>query len=90
MKEPIKKGDLAYIVEGAHGTKGPNIGKMVTVGVHLGEHSKHGRMCRIHGAALTTNQGSISTEADCATSWLRKIEPPEIKSNTKQLEKSNG
>jgi hypothetical protein len=88
MKEPIKKGDLAYIIEGARGTKGPNIGKVVIVGVRLGEHSKHGRMCRIHGAALIVN-GSIYTEADCATTWLRKIEPPEIKSSTKQLEKSN-
>lgn len=76
MKEPIKQGDQAHIIEGALGTKGPNIGKAVTVGKCLGEHSQYGRIWRVHGDGLITEYGATGTELDCAASWLRKIDPP--------------
>ena len=76
MREPIKSGDLAQIIEAALGTKGPNIGKIVRVGKLQGEHSVLGRIWRVHGEGLVTEYGAVGNEADCAQSWLRKIEPP--------------
>jgi hypothetical protein len=86
MSEPIKTGDLAEIIEGALGTTGPNIGKRVTVGKLQGEHSKYGRIWRVHGEGLTTEYGATGTELDCAAAWLRKIEPPPLPAKTKQIE----
>jgi hypothetical protein len=86
MKEPIKQGDRAHIIEGALGTKGPNIGKAVTVGTCQGEHSQHGRIWRVHGEGLTTEYGAKGTELDCAAAWLRKIEPPPLASTTRARE----
>lgn len=76
MTEPIKKGDMAIIIAGALGDKGPNIGKTVTVGMFQGEHSVHGRIWRVYGDGLTSEYGASGSELDCAQSWLRKIEPP--------------
>jgi hypothetical protein len=86
MKEPIRQGDLAYIIAGALGDKGPNIGKAVTVGQCQGEHSVHGRIWRVHGVNLTTEYGATGIELDCAVSWLRKIEPPPLKTETRSKE----
>ena len=74
----IKQGDRAHVIAGALGTKGPNIGKAVTVGQCQGEHSVHGRIWRVHGEGLTTEYGATGTELDCAAAWLRKIEPPPL------------
>lgn len=77
MNEPLKKGDLAEIIAGALGDKGPNIGKRVTVGDTVGPgHSVHGRIVRVHGAGLVTEYGAVGSEVDCAVAWLRKINPP--------------
>lgn len=76
MSEPIKSGDHATIIAGALGDKGPNIGKRVRVGSFQGEHSKHGRIWRVHGEGLVTEYGATGSELDCAQAWLRKIEPP--------------
>lgn len=76
MKEPIKAGDQAEIIAGALGTKGPNVGKQVRVGLLQGEHSQYGRIWRVHGENLTTEYGATGSELDCAQEWLRKIEPP--------------
>lgn len=73
VSEPIKAGDHAIIIEGALGTTGPNIGKRVRVGLLQGEHSRYGRIWRVHGEGLTTEYGATGTELDCAQSWLRKI-----------------
>jgi hypothetical protein len=78
MTEPIKKGDMATIIEGALGKQSPNVGKVVTVGLFKGEHSKYGRIWRVHGENLITELGFRTGEFDCAQSWLRKIEPPPI------------
>lgn len=88
MKEPIKSGDRAHIVAGVLGDKGPNVGKAVTVGKLQGEHSKFGRIWRVHGEGLVTELGFIVTELDCAASWLRKIEPPPLPgvATTKELD----
>lgn len=76
MNEPIKTGDRAHIIAGALGDQGPNVGKLVTVGKLQGEHSKFGRIWRVHGAGLATEFGAMGDELDCAAAWLRKIEPP--------------
>lgn len=76
MNEPIKTGDRAHIIAGALGDKGPNVGKAVTVGKLQGEHSKFGRIWRVHGDGLVTEFGAMGGEVDCAAAWLRKIEPP--------------
>lgn len=86
MTEPIKKGDMATIVAGAMGDKGPNIGKTVTVGVLRGEHSVYGRIWRVHGDGLTTEYGATGSELDCAQAWLKKIEPPKQDAPAKQRE----
>lgn len=75
MKEPIKSGDHAIIIAGALGDQGPNIGKRVTVGKLLGEHSQYGRIWRVHGTGLVSEYGAVGDQVDCAASWLRKIEP---------------
>lgn len=76
MSEPIKAGDRAIIIAGALGDKGPNVGKTVRVGLFQGDHSKHGRIWRVHGDDLVTEYGATGTEVDCSQSWLRKL-PPE-------------
>lgn len=87
MKEPIKSGDLAEIIEGALGNQGPNIGKHVRVGLLQGEHSVYGNIWRVHGEGLTTEYGATGTELDCAQSWLRKIEPPKTPSESTKTKK---
>jgi hypothetical protein len=82
MSEPIKSGDRAHIIAGALGDKGPNIGKAVTVGVFRGDHTKHGRIWRVHGEGLTTEFGAMGTELDCAAAWLRKIDPDQKTNET--------
>ena len=86
MSEPIKAGDLARIIAGALGDKGPNVGKVVTVGQLQGEHSQHGRIWRVHGRGLVTEYGAAGNEVDCAANWLQKIEPP-TQANTNETKK---
>ena len=85
MQEPLKKGDLAEIVEGANGKDSPNIGLHVTVGLFRGEHSKYGRVVRVHGKDLITIWGTYGDEIDCPVIWLRKIEPPTVTPESKTL-----
>ena len=75
--KPIQAGDHAEIIEGALGTKGPNVGKKVRVVNLRGEHSEHGRIWKVEGEGLISEYGAVGTTVDCAQSWLRKIEPPE-------------
>ena len=84
MSEPIKSGDQATIIEGALGTKGPNIGKQVRVGLRMGEHSQHGVIWRVHGTGLTTEYGAMGTELDCAQSWLLKIDAPPMSEQVRE------
>lgn len=87
--KPIQAGDTAEIIEGALGTKGPNVGKMVRVVCLRGEHSEYGRIWKVEGDNLITEYGAVGTTVDCAQSWLRKIEPPESASDssaTKELD----
>lgn len=86
VKEPIKQGDRAHIIAGALGTDGPNIGKAVTVGQCRGEHSKYGRIWRVHGENLITEYGAVGSELDCAADWLRKIEPPPMRKRARRKE----
>jgi len=75
MNEPIKSGDRCEVIAGALGSKGPNVGKQVTVGEVRGEHSEHGRIWRCYGERLVTEFGALGTQADFAQSWLRKLPP---------------
>lgn len=86
MQEPLKKGDLAEIIEGAHGKDSPNIGLHVTVGVLRGEHSKYGRVVRVHGKDLITVWGTYGDEIDCPVIWLKKIDPPTVAPTAKVVE----
>jgi len=91
MTEPIKSGDRCEVIAGALGSKGPNIGKQVTVGDLRGEHSEHGRIWRCHGEGLVTEFGALGTQADFAQSWLRKLPPSEAPPAVQQREEvSNG
>lgn len=85
MQEPLKKGDLAEIIEGAHGKDSPNIGLHVTVGMFRGEHSNYGRVVRVHGKDLITVWGTYGDEIDCPVIWLRKIEPPTVTPESKAI-----
>ena len=87
MTEPLKKGDRAHIIAGALGDKGPNIGKAVTVGEFQGEHTKYDRIVRVHGEGLTTEYGAVGNQLDCAVTWLRKIDPENLKPEALTLEK---
>lgn len=75
MNAPLKSGDVAVIIQGALGAVGPNVGKHVTVGVTQGEHSKHGRIVRIHGQNLVTEYGAMGNECDIPVAWLQKLPP---------------
>jgi len=81
--KPIQAGDHAEIIEGALGTKGPNVGKMVRVVSLRGEHSEYGRIWKVEGQGLISEYGAVGTTVDCAQSWLRKIEPPKSDSENK-------
>ena len=85
MNAPIKQGDLAIIIAGALGAKGPNIGKQVTVGKLQGEHSEYGRIWRVHGENLVTEYGAVGSEPDCAASWLQKLPPVATKPKQEAL-----
>jgi hypothetical protein len=87
MTEPIKNGDRAHIIAGALGDKGPNVGKTVTVGEFRGEHTKYGRIVRVHGEGLITEFGAAGSQLDCAVAWLRKIDPEKLKPESHKLEK---
>lgn len=83
--KPIQAGDHAEIIEGALGTKGPNVGKTVRVVSLRGEHSEYGRIWKVEGENLITEYGAVGSTVDCAQSWLRKIEPPESKQEDKAV-----
>lgn len=89
MQEPLKKGDLAEVIDGALGPRGPNIGKTVTVGVSMGEHSQYGRIVRCHGSMLISEYGVITDNLDFAVCWLRKIENPNAISDVVTSEDSH-
>lgn len=85
MKEPIKSGDLAIIIDSIDGINGHTVGKTVTVGQRMGEHSQHGVIWKVHGKNLISEYGGVGDSADCAQAWLKKIEPdaPPAKSETR-------
>lgn len=75
MNEPIKAGDRCIIIRGATGNKSPNVGKIITAGVTVGEHPQFGRMVRIHGQGLDTVKLGVLNWAEIPTAWLRKLPP---------------
>lgn len=79
MTEPIKKGDLAEVIDGALGAASPNIGLRVVVIAQQGEHSKFGVMWLCEGDAELAQIGTRNVgagQAHYAQSWLKKIPPP--------------
>lgn len=77
MKQPIKSGDSALIIDSVDGVNGHSVGKTVTVGQRQGEHSKFGIIWRVHGKNLISEYGGVGDSVDCAQAWLQKIEPEE-------------
>ena len=75
MKEPIKRGDRALIINSVDGPTGHSVGKEVTVGQWQGEHSVYGNIWRVHGSNLISEYGGTGDSVDCAQSWLQKIDP---------------
>lgn len=76
MKEPIKVGDLAIVIEGALGEKSPNVGKIVQVRSFRGDHMLYGKIWRCSGTGLVGIDGTTKDELDFPATWLRKINPP--------------
>jgi hypothetical protein len=82
MRTPIKAGDLAEVIDGLQGKASPNLGLIVRVLQYVGDHSQHGRIWRCEAEYAVLGQVGVNTPpgaADFAQSWLRKIEPPELK-----------
>lgn len=90
MREPLKAGDLAIVIDGINGKESPNINKIVTVGKLVGEHSILGPVRHCVGQDICQMNASgqyIKTgEADFPIIWLKKIEPPPLKSKDRILE----
>ena len=91
MKEPIKAGDLAEVIDGLQGRASPNLGLIVRVKTCVGEHSQHGRIWRCEAEYAVIGQPGVDVPtgaADFAQAWLRKIEPPPepAKTQAKRLE----
>ncbi len=84
MKQPIKSGDLAKIIDSVDGINGHSVGKVVTVGKLMGEHSIHGIIWRVHGTDLISEYGGTGDSVDCAAAWLKKIEPPPVSPSQKK------
>lgn len=79
MKQPIKRGDRAIIINSVDGVNGHTVGKEVTVGQWVGEHTEYGNIWRVHGEGLISEYGGVGDSVDCAQSWLQKIDPEEPK-----------
>lgn len=75
MKQPIKSGDKAIIIDSVDGVNGHSVGKEVIVGQRQGEHSVFGPIWRVHGKNLISEYGGVGDSVDCAQAWLKKIEP---------------
>lgn len=79
MREPIKAGDLAEVIDGMRGKASPNLGLIVRVLSYEGDHTVYGPIWRCEVEFVELGQfGSRHTPgtAHFAQSWLRKIEPP--------------
>ncbi|MDO9252594.1 MAG: hypothetical protein Q7U48_13725 [Hydrogenophaga sp.] len=79
MREPIKAGDLAEVINGLLGKDSPNLGLIVRVRQYLGDEKTLGRIWRCEAEYAQTlklhNAPTPAGMADFAQSWLRKIEP---------------
>lgn len=75
MSEPIKSGDRCVVIAASLGDKGPNVGKHVTVGHRLGEHSKFGVIWLCTGENIVTEYGAVGNSGQFAQAWLRKLPP---------------
>lgn len=77
--EPLKAGDLAIVIQGAKGEESKNVGKIVTVGKSYGEWPLFGRIVYIIGYQLVQLDGKVVSECIIPVKWLKKIEPPTVK-----------
>lgn len=88
MKEPIKAGDLAEVINGLLGEKSPNLGLIVKVLHMAGEHSLYGRIWACDAEFATRGQpgaeGIPPNVVEFAQDWLRKIEPPPLPAKTQE------
>ena len=77
--EPLKAGDLAIVIQGAKGEESKNVGKIVTVGKTYGEWPLFGGIVYIIGYQLVQLDGKVVSECIIPVKWLKKIEPPTVK-----------
>lgn len=84
MREPIRSGDLCIIIGGLNIDNSPNAGKIVTVKKFAGDHAYFGKVWLVSGAKLITQHGEEVKELHVAEAWLKKIEPPKPKVETKK------
>ncbi len=78
MREPIKAGDLAEVIDGLLGKDSPNIGLIVRVVHYVGDERTYGRIWRCEaefGERIQPRPNIPAGLVDFAQSWLRKIEP---------------
>jgi predicted RNA-binding Zn-ribbon protein involved in translation (DUF1610 family) len=91
MKEPIKAGDMAEVINGMTGKASPNIGLIVTVKMLVYECPQLGKIWRCEAEyAETIRNGKCDCPpgmGDFAQDWLRKINPPDgLKKTTNATE----
>ena len=86
-----KQGDIAMIIGGALEGSNANVGKMVRVGVLMGDHSKYGQIWHVHalGQDLVTEYGATGRECDCADEWLDPLPPDALPATNDKLFEPN-
>ena len=96
MREPIKAGDLAEVINGMLGKASPNIGLIVKVLSRVYECPQLGVIWRCdaeYGVRHDPTRAKVpSGSLDFAQDWLRKINPPPLpaKERTKDLVLQDG
>ena len=88
MSSVFKSGDLAVVVSGSRGTDSPNIGLVVKLIERDGFHSVHKNiwLCESRDAIPNMAIHSLRKHLHFAEAWLKKYEPPPVKSQEKKVE----
>ena len=93
MKEPIKAGDLAEVINGYRGKNSPNLGLIVKVKARVYECPQLGIIWRCeseYGQRDRDDRQEVPPgQLDFAQDWLRKIEPPEQTTGTSTAKDRN-
>lgn len=85
MEKPISAGDLCVVVDGLMGKASPNIGLVVLVKRYVGDEVTFGRIwrCEAEYAERIQPRPNIPMGVtDFAASWLKRLDPPKLKTQT--------